>query len=401
MTASPRIGLLTPGWPGHNTPNGIATSVLFLARGLRDIGQTPVILAQKIDGDAPPDIPVVPLPELAWVWQDRLRARFGDPVVIGQRHMARRIAAAARQAIAQHRIDVLIMEETNGWAEMVSRLVPVPVILTLHGPWALLKQHASLGSAKADRQREARELRGFQAAAGLIGPSQTVMALAEQIPSLKETPKVLIRNSFHTPLPAQLAAGLPPRNILFVGRVERLKGADTVLDAFERLCRTDADAGLTFIGPDRGMKQPDGSKRHMQDLLADLPDAVRARIDFRGVVGKVEIDWLRTTHAIALIASRYENLNYSLLEAMAAGQAIVSTAIGGPLEVLEDGHTALMVPPGNAAAMAEALARLVADAPLRASLGHNARTVLDVDFKPAASAGQAVSFVRSVLAGRT
>jgi glycosyltransferase involved in cell wall biosynthesis len=106
---------------------------------------------------------------------------------------------------------------------------------------------------------------------------------------------------------------------------------------------------------------------------------------------------MRSEHAIALIASRYENLNYTMLEAMAAGQAIVSTKVGGPAEVLEDGRTALLVPPGDPAAMAAALARLQADSALVSRLGQAAQDKLAQDFNPATVAARTVSFLKTAL----
>jgi glycosyltransferase involved in cell wall biosynthesis len=82
-----------------------------------------------------------------------------------------------------------------------------------------------------------------------------------------------------------------------------------------------------------------------------LPEAVSERIDVKGPLSKPEIDALRLTHPIALIASRYENLNYTLLEAMSFGQAIVATNVGGPGEVISDGKTGLLVAPGGAMAL--------------------------------------------------
>lgn len=398
MTPALRIGLLTPGWPGQNTANGIATAVYFLAMGLHEIGQTPVILAQKLDGAAPPDIPVIPLPEVDRRLWDRLRDRVGDPYMAGQRHMVRRISAAAKQAIAQHGIDAVLMEETNGWPASVQDHISAPVFITLHGPWTLLKTHASLGSSDADQQREARELKGFRAAAGLIGPSRNVMAAVEKVDPLPKTPKTVLPNSFQATVPDQLAATLPQPDILFIGRFDALKGADTVLAAFERLLETHPDSRLTFAGPDKGLKQADGSLVHMEECLARMPAHVSANITYKGLIGREEVARLRSTHAIALIASRYENLNYTLLEGMAAGQAIVSTAVGGPAEVLKDRHTALLVPPGDPEAMALALRRVIEDTSLRQSLGQAARHMLEKDFAPDAIAEQTVSFIRSAIA---
>jgi glycosyltransferase involved in cell wall biosynthesis len=71
-------------------------------------------------------------------------------------------------------------------------------------------------------------------------------------------------------------------------------------------------------------------------------------------------------------ASRYETFGIAIAEAMACGTPVVATATGGIPEVVRDGADGLLVPGGDAAAMAAAIRRLLADAPLRLSLGANA-----------------------------
>jgi len=72
-----KIGLITPGWPGHKTPNGIATSVYHLAMGLRANNHTPVIITSKIDGALPEGIPVTTYESRPWGFTHKIRRRLG------------------------------------------------------------------------------------------------------------------------------------------------------------------------------------------------------------------------------------------------------------------------------------------------------------------------------------
>jgi len=74
-----------------------------------------------------------------------------------------------------------------------------------------------------------------------------------------------------------------------------------------------------------------------------------------------------------VMPSRWEGLPMALLEAMACGKAAVVTSVGGIPSVIDDGSNGVMLPPQQPAAMAQALARLIGDATLRASLGATAR----------------------------
>jgi glycosyltransferase involved in cell wall biosynthesis len=74
-----------------------------------------------------------------------------------------------------------------------------------------------------------------------------------------------------------------------------------------------------------------------------------------------------------VLASHSEGLSNALLEYMAAGRPIVATAVGGNVELIEHGVHGLLVPPGNAEAAAEAIARLLADREFASALGSAAR----------------------------
>jgi len=395
MTTALKIALLTPGWPGHNTPNGIATAVYNLATGLKALGHTPIIIPQNIDGPCPPDIAVVQLPTLPWRLQDRIAAKLRDTGAF-HRHVTREIAAAVDTAKAKYGLDAVMLEETNGWPGLVQRQVDVPVFVTLHGPWTILKSLASLGPAE-DARRVRREQKGIKAAAGIIAPSQSALDAVEAVSSLAGLQKAVIPNSYFDDGTGPVSADLPDRKILFVGRFDHLKGADTVLAAMTKLTQSHPDARLTFVGPDRGLRQPDGTTVDMPTALAALPQDAAAAITYTGPLGRSEVAHLRRTHAIAINASRYETFSYTMLEAMAAGQAIVSTAVGGPAEVLEDEHTALMVPAADPDAMATALGRLLDDGPLTQSLGATAKQQLLREYSPEAVAEKTAAFIVDVI----
>src|SRR5262249_10125049 len=76
---------------------------------------------------------------------------------------------------------------------------------------------------------------------------------------------------------------------------------------------------------------------------------------------------------LAVLCSRSEGASNAILEYMAAGRAVVATAVGGTPQLLEDGVHGLLVPPGNAPALATALLRLLDDPALAARLAAAAR----------------------------
>ncbi len=77
--------------------------------------------------------------------------------------------------------------------------------------------------------------------------------------------------------------------------------------------------------------------------------------------------------SVFVLPSLEEPLGIVVVEAMAAGLPIIATRAGGVLDLVQDGETALLVPPGDSAALAAAQIRLAQDPALRARLGQNAR----------------------------
>jgi glycosyltransferase involved in cell wall biosynthesis len=97
-----------------------------------------------------------------------------------------------------------------------------------------------------------------------------------------------------------------------------------------------------------------------------------------------------------VLCSRSEGLPHALLEAMAAGRAVVATAVGGNGELIEDGVNGLLVPPSDSAALAAAIARLATDPELAVRLGEQARRSVAGHFGLPAMAERFTEFYESV-----
>jgi glycosyltransferase involved in cell wall biosynthesis len=102
------------------------------------------------------------------------------------------------------------------------------------------------------------------------------------------------------------------------------------------------------------------------------------RFILRGAVSDVP-GFLRSVD-VAVLPSHSEGMSNALLEYMAAGRAVVATAVGATPELVHDGETGLLVPPGNETALADATGRLIADAGLSQRLGAAARRQVEIDY---------------------
>jgi glycosyltransferase involved in cell wall biosynthesis len=394
-----RIGLVTPAWPGTVTANGIASATAQLAIGLHTIGHEVTTVA--LHADAPTSHPrVVLAPDSGMTLFQRLLYRFDPDQAIRQRVVGR-LVAAARLAIDRHGVEVLMMEESFGWAAAVRRQLSIPVIVTLHGPHWLHRSRPGSPQPGLEARKEAWEAAGLRAIDGIISPSRDVLDRTRAEWGLPEVPMTVIGNPVNVGQAVTPAADGDEPHLLFVGRFDRIKGGDLLLEAFADIAARHATCRLTLVGPDNGVAQPDGTTRHLAEALAALPPATRDRIEVLGHRDRDEIAGIRCHHPITLITSRYETFGVALVEAMAAGSAVVSTRVGGCAEILVDGKTGLLVPPENPSAIADACLRLLGDSEFRRRLGSTARADAAARFSPEGVAREVAAFLAPLCPGRS
>jgi glycosyltransferase involved in cell wall biosynthesis len=160
------------------------------------------------------------------------------------------------------------------------------------------------------------------------------------------------------------AAARSDPHLLVTRNLERIYDIETAIRAFARIVMDFPDARLTVAGA--------GPEREALERLArEL--GVDARLRFTGRLDNAELPSLYREATILLNPSRVDNMPNSLLEAMASGVPIVSTSVGGIPFLVEDGRTALLVPPGQPPAMAEAVLRLLREPELADRLRSAAR----------------------------
>ena len=142
--------------------------------------------------------------------------------------------------------------------------------------------------------------------------------------------------------------------VLGLGRLVPQKGFDLLIDAFA--AEEFAEFNLVLAG--------DGFERDRLQARA-LELGIDSRVRFVGAVARPRIARLVRGARVFALPSRGEPFGIALLEAMAAGVPAVATAAGGIPEFARDGVNALLVPPGDAKALATAIARLAFEPELR------------------------------------
>jgi glycosyltransferase involved in cell wall biosynthesis len=272
------------------------------------------------------------------------------------------VAAGMRRAWAlarQHRYDVVHVHwpmpmALVGWA--ARRAHRMPMVTTFYGielrwvqsglpflRWLVRWAARTSAQAVAISSYTARELRKF-----------TDIPI-EVIPYTAELP----------PPAASGASRGNDRTILFVGRLIERKGVQHLIRALGAV-REQTAARLVVIG--------EGPERRRLETLA-REAGVAEHVDFRGRVSDEELRRAYATADVFVLPSVLdarqdtEGLGVVLLEAMNYSVPVIASDIGGITDIVQHDRTGLLVPPGDDAALATALARMLTDAALSRTLG--------------------------------
>ena len=287
-------------------------------------------------------------------------------IPIGLRHArtAASIARRARWADVVYSTGMLgrsALGATLGRAPLVFKLTSDPAYerslrYGLHEPGLDEFQHG--GGVRVGVLRKARDLE-LARAAHLVCPSESLRQLAirwgvppERVsllpnpvsaPALGDREELRRRHRIDGP------------TLAFAGRLTPQKSLDVALRALQR------SDGVSLVLAGDG---PDGDE--LRRLAGELSLDGRAR--FLGPQPRQAVFELLRAADAALLSSSWENFPHMVVEALAVGTPVVATATGGVSEIVQDGYNGLLVPPGDADALASAIRRYFEDAELRERL---------------------------------
>jgi D-inositol-3-phosphate glycosyltransferase len=259
----------------------------------------------------------------------------------------------------------------------------------------MLQMFHTLGKIKLRIGRTAEEREGKYRIKGenhVIEVADLIIAATEneqdqlfdlyQVPSEKVKiipPGVNIHHFYPIPTDeAKEAIGLSPRDkaALFVGRIEPLKGVDTLLQAMailKRNCRLFICPDyLIIIGGDPGGEEEKLSYEmtRLQSLSHELD--LEDMVIFLGKRGQDSLPYYYSAAEVVVMPSHYESFGMVALEAMACGTPVIASRVGGLAHLVKDGETGFNVPAQDPDALAEKLRALFVDHDLRAAFGARA-----------------------------
>lgn len=168
--------------------------------------------------------------------------------------------------------------------------------------------------------------------------------------------------------------------ILFVGRLEYRKGIDVLLEAVPLVIRECPQVRFRIVGDD-SIVSDDGMATYRQRFEAGQGSRLpRGAVTFTGSLPDTDVRRAYESCDVFVAPSRYESFGLVFLEAMRAGRPVIGCDAGGMPEIIRDGQTGLLVPPGDAAALATAIVELVNDSARRERFGQAGRVLFEQEF---------------------
>jgi glycosyltransferase involved in cell wall biosynthesis len=285
------------------------------------------------------------------------RARWGLEI-------ARAVPDAVRLAVIarRYRVSAILTNSIVLVAPVLAaRLARLPVIVYVQ---------------EAPKSAAARRLFRFHGAF-----ADTVVAISRATADALGTPRArVLLSPVGIPVPPRPERGprdpVAPLRTVVVGTIDRHKRQDVAVSALAALRRQGVEATLELVGP-----QPDGVYRAEVEALADRL-GLGDRVDMPGASEDVAG---RLQRADVLLVPTGEVTPLVIMEAMAHGTPVVAAAMGGIPEVVVDGDSGLLVPPGDAQAMATALTRIAAEPELATRLADGGRARVEARFDQARS----------------
>jgi phosphatidylinositol alpha-mannosyltransferase len=312
------------------TPGGVGYHVANLAERLRTRGHEVRVLTPA-DGEVEPGVWSVgrsfPVPFNGSV----ARLAFGP-----------RVRARVRVALRRARPDVVHVHEP--FAPSVGMLA----LLASKQP-CVATFHASAPASRAYRASALALRPLWRKIAVRIAVSEEARRTVERVfgDGVRVVPNGIDLDRF---------AGVPPVDpalevVLFVGRLERRKGARLLVEAFVEVKKARPAARLVLVG--------EGAERAACERA--LPDALRGDVEFLGRLEPAELARaMGEASVVAAPSLAGESFGIVLLEAMAAGRPVVASRIPGYAAVVRDGVEGVLVPPGDTGALARALTEVLA-----------------------------------------
>ncbi|MBI1854238.1 MAG: glycosyltransferase [Planctomycetes bacterium] len=400
-----RIGLVSMEYPPETAFGGIATYSQTLARELRRLGHDVDVVSATLGDHARLEddrgvrvfrfaLPKFPVP---------FASRF-LPGTCRDLRFAWVASRAVRRLHRERAFDVIEAPEWGASALFLGVASPAPLLVRLHAHLAMVLAENGERRGVDERVRCLLESIACRRADRLVANSDGLRRRIAadyglRAESIAVLPCPLEPDAFTSDAMTPASADDAPASVLYAGRIEERKGVRLLLDAMKQVWQEHPKVKLVLAGRDTRSARIDGSLR----LHLETEARAAGKSDCVAFLGELPRSAMRGVYDSAdlfVTPAPFEALGYTTLEAMAAGKPVVGSRGGGTPEVVRDGETGVLVPPGDSRALGRAISKLLSDRPLRKRLGDQARHDARRRFGATSIAERMVEEYRAALAKR-
>lgn len=289
-------------------------------------------------------------------------------------------AGIVAHQVRQKRIEHLhnhIAEASGTVAMLAGNMGNFSYSFTLHGPYIFFKPYQWRLDEKIKRALFVCCISNYARSQGMIFA-----------PTQKWNRMHIIHCGVEPSLFTKVSHQQTGKRLLYVGRIAAAKGLPILLESLAILKVEYPDISLTVVG--------DGEDRkNLEEMTLKL--GLSQNVDFVGYKSQTEVRKYFQQTDVFVMSSFAEGIPVVLMEAMAAGVPVVATQIAGISELVEDGISGYLVPPGDSNLLTIRIAELIKDCELRTKFGTAGRAKVEKDFNIKYEAARLYQLMNSAL----
>lgn len=295
-----------------------------------------------------------------------------------------RVNRALRELFLRDPFDMVEFAEVNAEGFFYARNPLTPFVVRCHTPTFILKNYYTAREMPYDTAIISRaEKFLIRCASVLTAPSRDMARVISETTGVPLDRVAVVPNAL-TLTDFQLPNNSSPQHsnkitVLFVGRLERVKGVEVLAKAIPSVMGRVPAAHFVFVGDDLKSARGKSQRAELENYLSETN--AHTHVEFVGGVDQATLlEWYRRADICVVPSLLYESFSYAAAQAMALGKPVIASRIGGIPETVDEGVNAILCDPDNAERLSDALVRLASDRDMRIAFGRAGRAKVEREF---------------------
>ncbi len=322
---------------------------------------------------------------------DRL---FRNGAMVWERGHSRHLREILLQIDRDEKLDTALIPDYGGMAHQMHAPLPFTVVTIFCMPSQMVDQINQVAITATRRKQYLFEAKAITRASGYVCFMPSIIPWL----SKRYSPLRAEITTIKTPVDTTILENPKPlrdtenRNLLFAGRLEHRKGAGIILESIKKILECDSRIQMTFAGQtDCG-----GNCNYQKEIERILTPEENQRVTFCGHLKRDLLYSLYKESYALIVPSLFDNCPNTLLEAMAAGLAIIGSDATGIADFITHEENGLLFPLSSPLKIVDHIKRIVSDEALACRLGKNAFTYVKEQHSPDSIVGDYTKLFQSI-----